>query len=77
MGGKTPYGFRTEPHVIQGIKNKRLVVEPTEAAFVKLMYEMYIDPRVSLHNITRTLTAKDVAFEFKDGTIIHIDVRGK
>jgi len=58
MGGKTPYGFRTEPYVIQGIKNKRLVIEPTEAAFVKLMYEMYIDPRVSLHDITRTLTAQ-------------------
>ena len=58
MGGKTPYGFRTEPHVIQGIKNKRLVIEPAEAAFVKLMYEMYIDPRVSLHDITRTLTAQ-------------------
>ena len=58
MGGKTPYGFRTEPYVMQGIKTKRLVIEPTEAAFVKLMYEMYIDPQISLHDITRKLTAQ-------------------
>jgi len=42
MGGKTPYGFRTEPYVMQGIKTKRLVAKPDEAAFVKLMYEMYV-----------------------------------
>ena len=58
MGGKTPYGFRTEPYVIQGIKTKRLVQKPDEAAFVKLMYDMYLDPRKSLHDITRTLTAQ-------------------
>jgi len=56
MGGKTPYGFRTEPYIMQGIKTKRLVVQPKEAAFVKLMYEMYVDPQISLHDITRTLT---------------------
>jgi len=58
MGGKTPYGFRTEPYEINGIKTKRLVQEPTEAAFVKLMYEMYVDPRMSLRDITRTVTAQ-------------------
>jgi len=58
MGGKTPYGFRTEPYVMQGIKTKRLVTEPTEAEFVKLMYEMYLDPRMSLRDITRTITAQ-------------------
>ena len=58
MGGKTPYGFRTEPYVMQGIKTKRLVVKPDEAAFVKLMYEMYLDPRMSLHDITRELTVQ-------------------
>ena len=57
MGGKTPYGFRTEPHVMDGIRTKKLVVEPTEAAFVRQMFEMYADPQVSLHDITRKLTA--------------------
>lgn len=56
MGGKTPYGFRTEPIVMDGIRTKKLVVEPAEAAFVRQMYEMYIDPQISLRDITRQLT---------------------
>lgn len=50
MGGKTPCDFRTEPIVMDGIRTKKLIVEPTEAAFVRRMYEMYemyIDPQVS------------------------------
>jgi hypothetical protein len=56
MGGKTPYGFRTEPHTIQGIKTKRLIVQSDEAEYIKQMYEMYADPKISLHDITRKLT---------------------
>ena len=56
MGGRVPYGFRTEPIVIDGIHTKKLVMEPTEAAFVRKMYEMYNDPRISLHDVTRLLT---------------------
>ena len=56
MGGKTPYGFRTEPYVMDGVRTKKLVIEPTEAAFVRQMYEMYADPQVSLHDITKKLT---------------------
>ncbi len=57
LGGKTPYGFRTEPYVMDGVRTKKLVIEPTEAAFVRQMYEMYADPQVSLHDITKKLTA--------------------
>ena len=57
MGGKTPYGFRTEPYVMDGVRTKKLVIEPNEAAFVRQMYEMYADPQVSPHDITRKLTA--------------------
>ena len=57
MGGKTPYGFRTKPYVMDGVRTKKLVIEPTEAAFVRQMYEMYADPQVSLHDITKKLTA--------------------
>ena len=56
MGGRVPYGFRTEPIVIDGVHTKKLVIEPTEAAFVRKMYEMYNDPRISLHDVTRILT---------------------
>jgi DNA invertase Pin-like site-specific DNA recombinase len=58
MGGTTPYGFRTEPYVIQGIKTKRLIAEPTEAAFVKMMFELYVDPRLSLRDIIRAVSAQ-------------------
>ena len=60
MGGRAPYGFRTEPIIIDGIHTKKLVIEPTEAAFVRKMYDMYIDPRISLHDIAAQLTAQGV-----------------
>ena len=64
MGGRAPYGFRTEPIIIDGIHTKKLVIEPTEAAFVRKMYEMYIDPQVSLHDITRQLTEQGMRTYF-------------
>ena len=60
MGGRAPYGFRTEPIIIDGVHTKKLVIEPTEAAFVRKMYDMYIDPRISLHDIATQLTAQGV-----------------
>ena len=56
MGGRAPYGFRTEPIIIDGIHTKKLVIEPTEAAYVQKMYEMYVDPRTSLHDIAAQLS---------------------
>jgi len=64
MGGRAPYGFRTEPIIIDGIHTKKLVIEPTEAAFVRKMYEMYNDPRISLHDIATQLTAQGVRSYF-------------
>ena len=64
MGGRAPYGFRTEPIIIDGIHTKKLVIEPTEAAFVRKMYEMYNDPRISLHDIATQLTAQGVKSYF-------------
>ena len=42
---------------MDGVRTKKLVIEPAEAAFVRQMYEMYADPQVSLHDITKKLTA--------------------
>ena len=42
---------------MDGVRTKKLVIEPNEAAFVRQMYEMYADPQVSLHDITKKLTA--------------------
>src|SRR5574344_1872750 len=41
MGGKAPYGFHTEPIKMDGINTKKLVVNPEEAANIRLMFEMY------------------------------------
>jgi DNA invertase Pin-like site-specific DNA recombinase len=56
MGGKTPYGYRTEPFVMDGVRTKRLVIEPTESAMVRQMYEMYAKPEVSYRDIINVVT---------------------
>jgi DNA invertase Pin-like site-specific DNA recombinase len=53
MGGKTPYGYKLEPFVMEGIRTKRLVIDPETAAHVRLMFEMYADPQTSLGEISR------------------------
>ena len=53
MGGKAPYGFHTEPIKMDGINTKKLVVNPDEAANIRLMFEMYAQPTTSYGDITR------------------------
>ncbi|MDR1439329.1 MAG: recombinase family protein [Clostridiales bacterium] len=53
MGGKTPYGFRTEPFVMNGIKTKRLVPAEDELDVIRLMFEMYEKPKTSFGDIAR------------------------
>jgi len=53
MGGKIPYGYNTEPIVMDGINTKMLVADPEAAKQVKLMFEMYADPQTSLGDIAR------------------------
>ncbi len=43
MRGRAPYGFDTEPIVMDGIKTKRLI-ETAEMEYAELMYEMYAEP---------------------------------
>ena len=52
MRGRTPYGFDTEPIVMDGIKTKKLV-ENAEMDFAELMYQMYAEPSSSYGDITR------------------------
>ena len=49
MGGKAPYGFHTEPIKMDGINTKKLVVNPDEAANIRLIFEMY----AQAHNLLR------------------------
>lgn len=59
MRGRPPYGFDTEPIVMDGIKTKRLV-EAAEMKFVKLIYEMYAQPEISYGDITRYFTEREI-----------------
>lgn len=50
---EAPYGFHTEPIKMDGINTKKLVVNPEEAANIRLMFEMYAQPTTSYGDITR------------------------
>ena len=56
MGGKAPYGFRTEPVVIDGIQTKKFTPAKEELDVVRLMYEMYEQPETSYGDIARHFT---------------------
>jgi len=60
MGGKPPFGFRTEPIVMDGIHTKRFVPEPSEEELVRLMFEMYARPEVSMGDICRYFTDRNI-----------------
>ena len=56
MGGPTPYGYKLQPTIIDGVKTKMMVADPEAAERVKLMFEMYSDPQTSLGDIVRYFT---------------------
>ena len=56
MGGRVPYGYQLEPHLIDGKKTSRYVVDPKEAEAVRLIYGMYAQPQTSCGDIVRYLT---------------------
>jgi len=52
-GGQIPYGFNTEPIVMDGVNTKKLVADSNFIDNVKLVYEMYAQPEVSLGDVAR------------------------
>ena len=66
MGGKAPYGFHTEPIKMDGINTKKLVVNPDEAEHIKLIFEMYAEPKTSYGDITRHFAEQGVLFYGKE-----------
>jgi DNA invertase Pin-like site-specific DNA recombinase len=56
MGGKAPYGYRTEQIMLDGIRTKKLVEQPGEAAQIRRMFEIYADPESSYGDILRAFT---------------------
>ena len=61
MGGRAPYGFHTEPVVIENIHTKKLAPNEGELEIVRLMYEMYEKPETSFGDIARYLAGRGVS----------------
>ena len=55
MGGRVPYGFQLEDAMIDGIHTSVFVPEPEEMATIKLIYELYSKPDITLGAILREL----------------------
>ena len=66
MGGVTPYGFKTEPIVMDGINTKTMVAEPEKVEQIKLAFEMYADPQTSLGDIVRYFVDEGITFDGKE-----------
>jgi len=66
MSGAAPYGYTLEPHVMDGIRTKRLVVDPEAAEQVKLMFEMYADPETSFGDIARYFVDEGIDTKGRD-----------
>jgi hypothetical protein len=56
MGGRAPYGYRTEQFMLDGIRTKRLIAHPDEAEQIRRMFEIYADPQSSYGDILRAFT---------------------
>jgi DNA invertase Pin-like site-specific DNA recombinase len=66
MGGVTPYGYSTEPLLMNGIHTKKLIPNPEQQEIVKLIFEMYAKPEISYGDITRYLSEKSIKFGEKE-----------
>lgn len=66
MGGKSPYGYRLEPVMIQGIHTKKLVAYEEEADHIREIFEMYAKPQTSYGDITRHFTEMGITFYGKE-----------
>ncbi|EDK35046.1 Conserved hypothetical protein [Clostridium kluyveri DSM 555] len=66
MGSKPPYGFHSEPIKMDGINTKKLVVNPDKAEHIKLIFEMYADPKTSYGDITQHFAEQGILFYGKE-----------
>jgi site-specific DNA recombinase len=59
-GGVTPFGYRRETRIEGKNRISSLVIEPTNAAVVRQMFESYIAPGGSLNEVVRMLNGAGV-----------------
>jgi DNA invertase Pin-like site-specific DNA recombinase len=66
MGGVTPYGYKLAPTVIDGVNTKMLVQDPETADHIRLMFEMYSQPSVSIGDIARHFAKQGITISGKE-----------
>jgi DNA invertase Pin-like site-specific DNA recombinase len=75
LGGPVPYGFHTEPIVMNGVRTKRFVANAGCADIIRMMYDMYAKPSVSLRDVMLHLAGLNIRVckgEFQRKTITKI-----
>ncbi len=55
MGGRVPYGYKLEPHLIDRKHTSRYVIDENEAKVVRLIYSLYAEPQISYNDIVKHL----------------------
>lgn len=60
MGGRVPYGYKLEPHIIDGKKTSKYEANPEEADIIRLIYTLYCEPNCSYGDITRYLNSHEI-----------------
>ncbi len=60
MGGKLPFGFKTEPYLIDGKKSARYLPIPEQVEILKLMYYKYEQPLASLGDVVNALLEEGI-----------------
>jgi len=60
MGGKLPFGFRREACDLEGKKTSRFREEPAEGAILRILYEEYAKPSVSLADLVASLQHRGI-----------------
>jgi DNA invertase Pin-like site-specific DNA recombinase len=69
MGGRTPYGFETEPFVMREVKTSKLV-ETSDMDNVRVSFNMYSEPEVSLGDVARWYAERGI--QINEGEIQRI-----
>jgi hypothetical protein len=72
LGGPVPYGFHTEPIVMEGVHTKRFVADEDRASNVRMMFDMYAMPNVSLRDVVLRFAALGIKVcggEFQRATL--------
>lgn len=68
MGGPIPFGFDREKIYIDGIKTSKFIEKREESEIVKLLFNSYVDPKISLGDLMKLVTDLGVRRRGKDWT---------